>query len=64
MNELPAAYAQYLADNPRDVDTVRPILLQSVADGTLGVRVVLGVSGHQAHLDEAVPYGEILEAID
>ncbi|MDQ4491032.1 hypothetical protein RBS60_12590 [Sinomonas sp. ASV486] len=65
MTELPASYAKYLLG--RDelfVDTIRPILLQSAADKTQGVRVVIDPHVLQAHLDEKIPYGEIVEDID
>ncbi|GAB3283034.1 hypothetical protein GCM10027449_25630 [Sinomonas notoginsengisoli] len=65
MTELPASYAKYLVG--RDelfVDTIRPILLQSAADKVQGVRVVIDPQVLQAHLDERIPYGEIVEDID
>jgi hypothetical protein len=67
MIELPASYQQYLAKQDQHVvDTVRPILLQSAADQKYGVRVVynIGSTGHQAHLDDTIPYGTIVEDID
>lgn len=65
MTELPASYAKYLLG--RDelfVDTIRPILLQSAADKMQGVRVVIDPHVLQAHLDETIPYGEIVEDVD
>ena len=67
MIQLPASYQQYLAAQDQHVvDTIRPILMHSAADQKYGVRVVYnaGATGHQAHLDETVPYGTIVEDID
>jgi hypothetical protein len=43
---------------------VRPILMQSAADQLHGVRVLFVPRGHQAHLDDTIPYGTIVEDID
>lgn len=67
MIELPASYQQYLAKQDQHVvDTVRPVLMQSAADQKYGVRVVynIGSTGHQAHLDDTIPFGTIVEDID
>ncbi|MDD7836915.1 hypothetical protein PQ627_17485 [Paenarthrobacter sp. AB444] len=67
MHQLPAAYQNYLASqNQHVIDAVRPVLLQSAADQRHGVRITYnsGPTGHQAHLDESIPYGEIIEDID
>ena len=67
MPQLPAVYAQYLASqNQHVIDAIRPVLLQSAADQRHGVRITYnhGPTGHQAHLDETIPYGEIVEDID
>lgn len=67
MNELPESYKEFLAGKGEGfVDTVRPVLLQSAADGLFGVRVVHNASdtSHQAHLDETLAFGVILEDID
>ncbi|MDQ0030450.1 hypothetical protein [Arthrobacter bambusae] len=65
MIQLPASYQEYLAGKEeRFVQTVRPILMQSAADQLHGVRVVYNPSGHQAHLDDSIPYGTIVEDID
>ncbi|YCH08450.1 hypothetical protein ACTAQJ_02340 [Arthrobacter sp. alpha11c] len=67
MPQLPARYEQYLNDqSQRVIDAVRPVLLQSAADQRHGVRIIYntGPTGHQAHLDESIPYGEIVEDID
>ncbi|MEE2568666.1 hypothetical protein V1638_04565 [Pseudarthrobacter sp. J64] len=67
MKELPANYAEYLAQqSPNVVDAVRPVLQQSAADQLHGVRVTYntGSTGHQAHIDETLPYGVIFEDID
>ena len=67
MSELPARYKEILSDKSEMfISTVRPVLLQSAADKLHGVRVVYnpGSTGHQAHLDESLPYGVIFEDID
>jgi len=67
MHPLPAAYQKYLASQDQHViDAVRPVLLQSAADQRHGVRITFnrGPTGHQAHLDDSIPYGEIIEDID
>ncbi|WP_427018114.1 hypothetical protein ACQCSX_05810 [Pseudarthrobacter sp. P1] len=65
MNELPAAYKAYLEGKSEDfVDTISPILKQSAADQRHGVRVVVNPHVLQAHLDDRVPYGSIVEDID
>jgi hypothetical protein len=65
MSELPASYRRYLEGRDETfVETVRPILLQSAAEQTFGVRVVVIPHVLQAHLDEHIPYGEIVEDID
>ncbi|BCW48713.1 hypothetical protein StoSoilB13_10550 [Arthrobacter sp. StoSoilB13] len=67
MHQLPARYEQYLnGQSQRVIDAVRPVLLQSAADQRHGVRITYntGPTGHQAHLDESIPYGEIVEDID
>ena len=67
MSELPASYKQFLADKSESfILTVKPVLLQSAADQLHGVRVTynVGPTGHQAHLDDAIPYGVVVEDID
>lgn len=67
MSELPASYKQFLADKSElFISTVKPVLQQSAADQLHGVRVVYnpGSTGHQAHLDDSIPYGVIVEDID
>jgi hypothetical protein len=67
MRELPASYKQFLADKSDIfVLAVKPVLQQSAADQLHGVRVTynIGSTGHQAHLDETVPYGVVVEDID
>ena len=67
MHQLPAAYQRYLdSQTPHVNDAVRPVLLQSAADQRHGVRITYnhGPTGHQAHVDESIPYGEIVEDID
>ncbi len=67
MIQLPASYQEYLdGKDERFIQTVRPILMQSAADKLHGVRVLYnrGLTGHQAHLDDSIPYGTIVEDID
>jgi hypothetical protein len=67
MHQLPASYQEFLeGKSDRFVETIRPILLQSAADQKHGVRVTYnpGPTGHQAHLDDSIPYGTIVEDID
>jgi hypothetical protein len=67
MIELPASYQEYLdGKDERFIQTIRPILMQSAADRLHGVRVLYnpGPTGHQAHLDDSIPFGTIVEDID
>ena len=65
MIQLPPSYEEYLADKDESfVDMVRPVLMQSAADKLHGVRVLYVPRGHQAHLDDTIPYGTIVEDID
>lgn len=67
MKELPASYAEYLAAQSERVQAaVRPVLQQSAADELHGVRVTYnpGPTGHQAHIDETLPYGVVFEDVD
>jgi hypothetical protein len=38
--------------------------MQSAAEKLHGVRVVNNPTGHQAHLDDTLPFGVVLEDID
>ncbi len=67
MSELPASYKEFLADkSERFINAVKPVLQQSAADRSHGVRVTFnrGPTGHQAHLDDSIPYGVVVEDID
>jgi hypothetical protein len=67
MIQLPVSYQEYLADKSESfINTVRPILMQSAADKRHGVRVLYnpGLTGHQAHLDDTIPFGTVIEDID
>lgn len=66
MNQLPAAYTAYLVGKDEDfIATVLPVLLQSVAEKTHGVHVVVNSHTIQARTDSEVPFGEVREgAID
>lgn len=60
--ELPAAYQKYLDDAPPEqIGTLRPVMLESVAEGTHGILVRGLPSEIQAMVSEAVPYGEVRE---
>jgi hypothetical protein len=65
MIQLPASYQEYLAGKSESfINTVRPILMQSAADQSHGVRVLNLPHGHQAHLDDSIPFGTVIEDID
>ena len=65
MIQLPASYQEYLAGKSESfINTVRPVLMQSAADKSHGVRILVLPHGHQAHLDETIPYGTVVEDID
>ncbi len=65
MIQLPASYQEYLAGKSESfINTVRPVLMQSAADKAHGVRVVVHPHDHQAHLDDTIPFGTVLEDID
>ncbi|MGO4382957.1 hypothetical protein [Specibacter sp. RAF43] len=65
MKQLPAAYVEYLQDRDEDfIATVKPVLQQSNADQSHGVRVVLLPHWVQAHIDETIPFGEVVEGVD
>ena len=65
MIQLPASYQEYLAGKSESfINTVRPILMQSAADQSHGVRVLSRPHDHQAHLDDSIPYGTVVEDID
>ncbi|MGO4805069.1 hypothetical protein AB4089_08075 [Arthrobacter sp. 2MCAF15] len=65
MIQLPASYQEYLAGKSESfINTVRPILMQSAADQLHGVRILVLPHGHQAHLDDTIPYGTVVEDID
>jgi len=65
MIQLPSSYQEYLAGKSESfINTVRPILMQSAAEKSHGVRVLNLPHGHQAHLDDTVPYGTVIEDID
>ncbi|OMH24482.1 hypothetical protein BKD30_08430 [Tersicoccus phoenicis] len=60
--QLPAAYTRYLSGrDEKFIETVRPALQQSAADGLYGVRVRRAPDEVQAHVDSTVPFGEIAE---
>ena len=65
MIQLPASYQEYLAGKSESfINTVRPILMQSAADQRHGVRILVLPHGHQAHLDDTIPFGTVVEDID
>ncbi len=65
MIQLPASYQEYLADKSESfINAVRPVLMQSAADKSHGVRVVVHPHDHQAHVDQSLPFGTIIEDVD
>jgi hypothetical protein len=65
MIQLPASYQEYLAGKSESfINTVRPVLMQSAAEKSHGVRILVLPHGHQAHLDAPIPYGTVVEDID
>ena len=65
MIQLPASYQEYLAGKSESfINTVRPVLMQSAAERLHGVRILVLPHGHQAHLDDTIPYGTVVEDID
>lgn len=59
---LPAAYQKYLDAAPeRQIGTLRPVLLESAAEGDTGVMVRFMGTEVQAMTSEKVPFGEIRE---
>lgn len=64
MNQLPAAYAEYLQDKDEGfIATVLPILKQSVAEKTHGVHVTVNSHTVQARTSPEVPFGEVQEDV-
>lgn len=65
MTQLPAAYEEYLQGRDENfIATVLPVLKQSVAEKTHGVRVAINPHEIQAHTDSTVPFGTIREDVD
>ena len=65
MIQRPASYREYLAGKSESfINTVRPVLMQSAAEKLHGVRILVLPHGHQAHLDDTIPYGTVVEDID
>lgn len=65
MNQLPAAYEEYLQGRDENfIATVLPVLQQSVAEKDHGVRVIINPHVIQAHTDATVPFGVIHEGVD
>ncbi|MCQ9163861.1 MULTISPECIES: hypothetical protein [unclassified Arthrobacter] len=65
MKQLPESYLAYLEGKDEDFTaTVLPILRQSAADQLHGVKVVQLPHGVQAHLDDAIPFGQVREDSD
>lgn len=61
-HHLPAAYQKYLDAAPeRQIGTLRPVMLESVAEGDTGVLVRFMGSEVHAMTSKAVPFGEIRE---
>lgn len=65
MIQLPVSYQEYLAGKSESfINTVRPILMQSAAEKLHGVRILVLPHGHQAHVDQTLPFGTVIEDID
>lgn len=65
MTQLPAAYEEYLQGRDENfISAVLPVLKQSVAEKTHGVRVSINPHEVQAHTDATVPFGTIHEDVD
>lgn len=65
MNQLPAAYEEYLQGRDENfIATVLPVLQQSVAEKNHGVRIIINPHVVQAHTDATVPFGVIHEGVD
>lgn len=65
MIELPSSYQQYLAGKDQAfVDTVRPVMMQSAAEKLHGIHIALIPGGVQAHLDDKIPFGQVVEGVD
>ena len=65
MKQLPAAYAEYLQGRDEGfIDTVLPVMKQSVAEKTHGVRITINPHELQARTDETIPFGQIVEGVD
>lgn len=65
MTQLPAVYSEYLQGKSESfIATLMPVLLQSIAEKTHGVRVVTSTHVVQAHTDETIPFGQIVEDVD
>lgn len=61
-HELPRAYRSYLEGAKQAfLDTVRPVMQESVAEGEHGVLVRFLGTGVQALVSETVPFGEVRE---
>lgn len=61
-HQLPHSYQKYLDDaRPELIGTLRPVLLESVAEGDTGVIVRFMGSEIHAMTSETVPFGEIRE---
>ena len=63
MKALPEAYELYLAGlSAAEADAIRPVFLESVAEGDHGILIRGSGSHHvQALVDPRVPFGEIHE---
>ena len=66
MIQLPASYQEYLAGKSESfINTVRPILMQSAADKTHGVRVSWCVpTATRRTWMTSIPFGTVIEDID
>lgn len=65
MEQLPAQYSEYLEGKDQGfIDTVLPVLKESVAGGKEGVRVTVNRFEVQAVAENTIPFGTIVEDRD
>jgi hypothetical protein len=65
MITLPEAYQKYLSGlSAHHAEALRPVFLESAADGEHGVIIRgMGSKHVQAYVDDSVPFGEVREVL-
>ncbi|MET1155499.1 hypothetical protein [Arthrobacter sp.] len=65
MTTLPEAYQKYLSGlSAHHAEALRPVFLESAADGEHGISIRgMGSKHVQAFVDDSVPFGEIREEV-